>query len=894
MVTAIWKRYRGVSEKKGLRPLRFGNGTVTGYIYSTASTPGCQVRDVMFRQIALRHPLPMLQPRRLKTCPRCAALVVAALLLGAGVPSAQPDIVDRFQKRSFEGRGLVVSYGLFVPEDYDPSVAYPLVLALHGAGERGSDYRHLGPHRLATSWADPTRQADHPAFVLVPQVPSGLRWTTDQDPDDTDFVPIELATLDILDAIEAEFTIDPDRVYAVGLSLGGHATWDFVSRLPGRFAAAVPMSGRGFTSQADDLGDLPIWAFTGETDTVVPPSQTRRVVQALEDLGRQVIYTDCRRAPVEARAFDCPGRIAQDSLAEAIDAHARLIYTSEPQTGHGPWAPWFDHPLLADWLFSKVRLDAEAVAVTSPTADARVSGFATVTWTSPRDDRETVEVWLSRNAGRDWSQVGTATVGDGQFVLPAVADTPTALVRLFVLNAQGRVAGVSTSGFFAIDNPGDASPTLRIDDEAVRFADAVTARTLDLPLLAADPEGQPLTATIRYSADGGASFSDVETVALTSRPEFQPVAVALSALPNTARAVLAVTLSDGTHTVTAQTAVFAKTTPRPSGLPATRVEGDGEGSVAVRVVDPDALTGHRYRVTFAVLGDGTKAYSVTNLDDGRTVLRDTPFSDGVSESAVFDGLALVVEDPAEGSASAATGWTVGDTDLDVAVSGGTVRLGILTLTLLATEDDYTFTMTDAVVGRSVERYRIPEQDLRFRVTAASDGAARSVVFDDLDDDGRPGPGDTLFLLDRGPDGTAAPSWRLQFTGGTEPPETGDVFELVPVRSLGPGDAFEFRGMAVAAEPPTDSRSDLTGFPNPFGDRLEVSYQLDRPGQVTLDVYDALGRRVARLAEGPIGPGLQRAVWDSRGASGVFVLRLTGHHDDGTPVALSRRVTRIPH
>ncbi len=275
-----------------------------------------------------------------------AAFSLFALAVAA---SAQPQgLVDLFERRSIESNGLTVSYALFVPEDYDPAVEYPLVMALHGAGERGDNLVNIERHRLATAWVEPALQAEYPAFVLAPQVPSGLRWTSDADPDDSDFVAIELATLDILDTVEAEFAIDPDRVYVVGLSLGGHGTWDFVSRLPDRFAAAVPMSGRGFLSQADDLGGLPIWAFTGETDTVVPPSQTRRVVQALEDLGRDVIYTHCRRAPVEARAFDCPGYIGSDSLAsrhrrprepdllERADGRARPVGPVVRQPAVGP------------------------------------------------------------------------------------------------------------------------------------------------------------------------------------------------------------------------------------------------------------------------------------------------------------------------------------------------------------------------------------------------------------------------------------------------------------------------------------------------------------------------------------------------------------------------------
>ncbi|HMB91704.1 MAG TPA: alpha/beta hydrolase-fold protein, partial [Rhodothermales bacterium] len=136
---------------------------------------------------------------------------------------AQQAIVDQFEIRSYTLDGFTLPYRLFVPENYDPEVAYPLVLALHGAGERGTDNeRHIRPHRLATSWADPANQAENPAFVVAPQVPPNERWSAEQPVDQSDFTNEELATLAILDSPAVEFNIDPNRVYITGLSMGGH------------------------------------------------------------------------------------------------------------------------------------------------------------------------------------------------------------------------------------------------------------------------------------------------------------------------------------------------------------------------------------------------------------------------------------------------------------------------------------------------------------------------------------------------------------------------------------------------------------------------------------------------------------------------------------------------
>jgi len=830
-------------------------------------------------------------------------LFLLAMAFGlASSATAQQSIVDTFERRTIDSNGLTMSYGLFVPENYDSNVSYPLVMAAHGAGERGTDLRNLPPHRLATSWADPANQANHPAFVFAPQVPSGLRWTTDADPDQTDYINVQLAALDALSVIEAEFNIDPDRIYVVGLSLGGHAAWDFVSRDPSRFAAAVPMSGRGFESQADDLLHMPIWAFTGETDGVVPASQTRRVIQAMEDLGRSVLYTDCRRSPVNARGFDC-GTISQDSLDQAIDARADLIYESRQNIGHGPWAPWFDRNGLHDWLFSHVRQDPDAVTITSPTASTIWSEDETVSWTSTRDAAETAEVWYSGNDGKDWVLAGTTPLGTESLALEAsiVPPTPLARLRIVVLNADGRVVGRSISPAFRVDGPDDSAPVVSIDDEDLRFSPTLTSPTYTLNFIAADADADPLTVTVGYSTDGGATYTEIETVNGISRPEPQALVLNVSDLPNSAAARFRVELSDGTSIVSDESAVFTKTSERIVKANVTQVEGTGRGTIRARVVDESALTGHRYRVIIDGTDPFAKTYSVVDLDVATSAftLQDIPLSDGIQESPIFDGVALIVEDAEGGEADASqTGWTTGASTLVVDVVGDASRISILTIPLLATETTYTLTMTAAVAGTSTARYAIPEQDVFFTLTGA-DGQPRSFVFDDKNNDGMPGSTDRLFIQEPDANSDLQLAWELKFTadGGTVLPMAGDVFTLVPSPKLSSADAFEFATDAagVDTEDGATARSIeiVSGYPNPFTERLTVDYRIEQPSEVRLDVIDALGRRVATLVEGPQSAGDQRATWAADVASGVFFLRLTAIPLNGGPTeTVQRSVLRV--
>lgn len=833
---------------------------------------------------------------------RCVSLVLLCCLVTTA--TAQQSIVDQFEMRSYTLGGFTLPYRLFVPENYDPTVAYPLVLALHGAGERGTDNeRHIRPHRLATSWADPANQSENPAFVVAPQVPPNERWSAEQPVDQSDFTNEELATLAILDSLATEFNIDPNRIYITGLSMGGHGTWDLIARLPHRFAAAAPMSGRADPTQADEILHLPIWAFHGESDTVVPASGSRGIIFAMENLGREVLYTECRRSLPLATNFNCPGSISLDSLAEAIDAHANLIFTSVENGGHGPWTVWYDHPLLADWLFSKYRVDPNAIAITQPAQGDVWSGVNTITWTAPGPAADTVEVWLSLDNGGSWQKVDETTLGEGSYALDTspYADTPLAQIRLFVQNERGFIYGRHTSGPFIIDHAGDAPPMLMLNDENLRFNPRVTNQQLNLEVLAADPERSSLTADVLYSIDGGITFAQVQSVELASSQEPQTISVPVVDLPNALEAQLRIDLTDGTSSTSATTVVFEKENAREINVGAVeQVQGEGLGTITLHFVEPENLTGHRYRITFDDSDPNAKTYSLTDLDLSTTLLTGIPFSDGVRESPLFDGIRLIVQDPTEGLPNLEeTGWIVGDTDLGVSIAGGEVRIAILRVQLLATEQEYELTIAESVVGQSEAMLGFSAQDMRFTVTRRSDGEPRPVMFRDTNDDALPGDGDILYILEEDAAGELAPAWEFRFsaTASTILPEPGDTFLFVPHHKLSSDDVFEFIaavGVGVADVPVPDEAMRFFSYPNPFTNQMTVAYHLDAPSHITLDVYDMLGRRVARLQDAPAQAGEHRHTWTDVAqtgmglSSGIYLLRLTATPLDGGPGRSAQR------
>ena len=173
-------------------------------------------------------------------------------------------------------RTIEMQYLLYLPPAYDKGEEqWPLLLFLHGAGERGDDLELVKVHGPPKMIA---QGKDFPFVVVSPQCPKDEWWAMD-------------ALHDLLNEIVETYRIDTARIYVTGLSMGGYATWGLACTYPERFAAVVPICGGGDPEKAPLMKEVPTWVFHGAKDEAVPLQQSQAMVDALKAAGSDVRFT---------------------------------------------------------------------------------------------------------------------------------------------------------------------------------------------------------------------------------------------------------------------------------------------------------------------------------------------------------------------------------------------------------------------------------------------------------------------------------------------------------------------------------------------------------------------------------------------------------------------------
>ena len=252
----------------------------------------------------------------LKSKPTLLLLLIFCIT-GINFTQAQ---VSRFSYEKFINKGDTLNYRQLFP-DADTLRKYPLVIFLHGSGERGID-NDAQLKWGVMNFAEDQNMIMHPAFVIAPQCPPKISWSNFSSnrtsmemrlmPSPTK--PMELLIMLIHQVIK-KFPIDSNRIYITGLSMGGFGTFDAIERYPNLFAAAVPVCGGGDVSRAASIAHIPMWIFHGAEDPAVNPLFSIEMAAALTKAG----------------------------------AHPGL--TMYPEVGHFSWLGVYIDKLMIEWLF---------------------------------------------------------------------------------------------------------------------------------------------------------------------------------------------------------------------------------------------------------------------------------------------------------------------------------------------------------------------------------------------------------------------------------------------------------------------------------------------------------------------------------------------------------------
>jgi predicted peptidase len=235
-----------------------------------------------------------------------------------------------FLDRTIAVQGTNYKYQVYVPDDWNSHQKWPIILFLHGAGERGDD--GLLQTDVGIGPAIRNGRSRIPAIVVMPQCPKNLWWIHPSMQD---------LAIAALDAATKEFDGDAQRTYLTGISMGGYGCWRLAEKYPGRFAALIVICGgvrpptaalkahpdlvkltpsddpKSYSDVAAKVGNVPVWIFHGANDDIVPNSESKRMYEAMKQVS--------------------------------TDAH----YTEYPEVRHAAWVKAYDEPKLFPWLFSK-------------------------------------------------------------------------------------------------------------------------------------------------------------------------------------------------------------------------------------------------------------------------------------------------------------------------------------------------------------------------------------------------------------------------------------------------------------------------------------------------------------------------------------------------------------
>ncbi len=392
-------------------------------------------------------------------------------------------------------------YRFYVPENYDSTKLYPIVLAMHTSDRLGKDNeKHLMEGYVATIWVDSANQANHPCFVVAPQLPYAV---SNFETHIFDSVIIE-----IIDNIISSYSIDTNRQYITGISLGGGYAWGLPAAYPGRFAAAIPMSGApNLSKNTKNCKNVSVWAFHGQVDDVVNVNNTRRMIEEQIEQGRKVVFTK--------QYYRKKINLTDKEMMSQINSHSDILYSEIRGWSHFIWDPSYKNPMLIEWVFNQYRhlQDSNAIKIVNFNNYKVLNGIDTLKWESEYSDYN-VEIWYSHNDGRYWQEISHNEENSGQYLLNTedLEDCVAGLIKVLLKDTNDNVLSFSISNHFGINNnSSNGKPYITILDNKITKTDRIDLDSINIEMLVGDPENDELNIEVFYRNNEEEDYFTIES-----------------------------------------------------------------------------------------------------------------------------------------------------------------------------------------------------------------------------------------------------------------------------------------------------------------------------------------------------------------------------------------------
>lgn len=461
---------------------------------------------------------------------------------------AQGNITDKFEYKFHPNDEVPLPYRFFVPENNDSKIDYPLILTLHGSGERGTDNEmQIKLNHIATVWADSLFQLNHPCYIVSPQCPSQSYWGEDAAMN---------SVYEILDSIISVCNIDTNRVYITGLSMGGYGTWAALTQRPNMFAAAMPVCGSWSPEAVPLFTHVPIWNHHGGNDNVVPVQDSRDLMKKYEELGIPVVAPNCYN-------FVCK-ETSKEEKQGYIDNNVDYLYSEYYGVGHDSWNRAYTDSLAREWLFSKTKRTNSLISIKNKGNYELLANNYTIHLENYINSGYQ-ELLFSNDLGYTWQKIdSTQLIMDSLVINTKIL--PESAFGMFKVQQVSNtlVTGTDFSSYKRIDNEENGIPILRYGLN--KKLSTVNDDELAINFLVGDPEDEQLTLNIYFKPEPDSLYQFVTSFNMQTLPEYQEQVITMNNLPYGIKSKLKFELTDGEHTVIDSTKTFKNNHNNPAAI----------------------------------------------------------------------------------------------------------------------------------------------------------------------------------------------------------------------------------------------------------------------------------------------------------------------------------------